>query len=94
MNGLKCAIASASLNLAHLSLQQLKARQCGVCPHQPIHAPASGGGPRQREHSKPEGPLSSPPKQKALSSTGTEGLRSGRRDWIRTNDPHHVKVVL
>jgi hypothetical protein len=19
---------------------------------------------------------------------------SGRRDWIRTNDPHHVKVVL
>ena len=18
----------------------------------------------------------------------------GRRDWIRTNDPHHVKVVL
>ena len=20
--------------------------------------------------------------------------KSGRRDWIRTNDPHHVKVVL
>ncbi len=22
------------------------------------------------------------------------GLGSGRRDWTRTNDPHHVKVVL
>jgi len=21
-------------------------------------------------------------------------LEFGRRDWIRTNDPHHVKVVL
>src|SRR5690349_20880054 len=21
-------------------------------------------------------------------------VRSGRRDWTRTNDPHHVKVVL
>jgi len=22
------------------------------------------------------------------------GLVIGRRDWTRTNDPHHVKVVL
>ena len=22
------------------------------------------------------------------------GQDSGRRDWTRTNDPHHVKVVL
>jgi hypothetical protein len=22
------------------------------------------------------------------------GLEVGRRDWTRTNDPHHVKVVL
>jgi len=21
-------------------------------------------------------------------------MESGRRDWTRTNDPHHVKVVL
>ena len=24
----------------------------------------------------------------------TSNWKSGRRDWIRTNDPHHVKVVL
>ncbi|VAY86593.1 hypothetical protein CARN8_110005 [mine drainage metagenome] len=25
---------------------------------------------------------------------GQNGKEFGRRDWIRTNDPHHVKVVL
>jgi len=24
----------------------------------------------------------------------SRGFASGRRDWTRTNDPHHVKVVL
>jgi hypothetical protein len=30
--------------------------------------------------------------KKALRSSAF--LISGRRDWTRTNDPHHVKVVL
>ena len=25
---------------------------------------------------------------------GQAPRRTGRRDWIRTNDPHHVKVML
>ena len=25
---------------------------------------------------------------------GTVPTKFGRRDWTRTNDPHHVKVVL
>ncbi len=31
---------------------------------------------------------------KAPSSEEKTGLKVGRRDWTRTNDPHHVKVVL
>ncbi|MGY2202196.1 hypothetical protein, partial [Pseudomonas gingeri] len=29
-----------------------------------------------------------------LSDRPAERILSGRRDWTRTNDPHHVKVVL
>ena len=32
--------------------------------------------------------------QKTRHRTLCVGLVFGRRDWIRTNDPHHVKVVL
>lgn len=38
-----------------------------------------------------------PPKQKAFQTVDLKGFRQwsiGRRDWTRTNDPHHVKVVL
>jgi hypothetical protein len=31
----------------------------------------------------------------AMETTAIGKLREiGRRDWTRTNDPHHVKVVL
>jgi hypothetical protein len=32
--------------------------------------------------------------KKPDTKSSVSGLASGRRDWIRTNDPHHVKVVL
>ena len=32
------------------------------------------------------------PSQRAENRDNFES--DGRRDWIRTNDPHHVKVVL
>jgi hypothetical protein len=32
--------------------------------------------------------------QVALSRKKGVTRRSGRRNWTRTNDPHHVKVVL
>ena len=48
------------------------------------------------------GILSAPSKGTARQQKSTRGCHrvlsiptgSGRRDWTRTNDPHHVKVVL
>ena len=34
------------------------------------------------------------PWKKPRLSYENRGFRVGRRDWTRTNDPHHVKVVL
>jgi hypothetical protein len=33
-------------------------------------------------------------KIKSPVGTGLKYIKSGRHDWTRTNDPHHVKVVL
>ena len=33
-------------------------------------------------------------KEKALNKQGLIKKNTGRHDWTRTNDPHHVKVVL
>ena len=33
-------------------------------------------------------------KKKALNKQGLIKKNTGRHDWTRTNDPHHVKVVL
>ena len=32
--------------------------------------------------------------EKALNKQGLIKKNTGRHDWTRTNDPHHVKVVL
>ena len=32
--------------------------------------------------------------RKPSADAGLRALNIGRRDWTRTNDPHHVKVVL
>ena len=32
--------------------------------------------------------------KRAETEVATRFEKCGRRDWIRTNDPHHVKVVL
>jgi hypothetical protein len=33
-------------------------------------------------------------RKKPLLQRRNKGYLIGRRDWTRTNDPHHVKVVL
>lgn len=43
--------------------------------------------------SLPEHPISRLRNKKTRMGAGSK-IRFGRRDWIRTNDPHHVKVVL
>ena len=49
-------------------------------------------------NSSPEVPQRVPRKNakpgKSLSLNNLPGPNGGRRDWTRTNDPHHVKVVL
>ncbi len=46
-------------------------------------------------NSPPTVPWSNAPhNEKAPSSKEKTGPDLGRRDWTRTNDPHHVKVVL
>ncbi len=35
-----------------------------------------------------------PPNEKRGNPFGLPLLRFGRHNWTRTNDPHHVKVVL
>jgi integrase len=43
----------------------------------------------------PTGTLGAPPEtKKPKQINDLLGLVIGRRDWTRTNDPHHVKVVL
>jgi hypothetical protein len=42
---------------------------------------------------KPVSPYSPEVPQQGLPTADSEE-KSGRRDWTRTNDPHHVKVVL
>jgi hypothetical protein len=41
----------------------------------------------------PQQPPGNPLRQPSKFKTSNEGV-TGRRDWTRTNDPHHVKVVL
>ena len=56
-----------------------------------------GGTERQRLAAVMASPNSSPevPQPDAETSKSVSAKeRFGRRDWTRTNDPHHVKVVL
>ncbi len=70
-----------------------------------VYAKWIDGADRGREKAKleemlrgPECPLNVPEagteRRKAPALRGEPGPYLGRRDWTRTNDPHHVKVVL
>ena len=75
----------------------LPANDGGTKRARPAEAMGGNGSPT-RPNSSPEVPQRIDRRNekpgKSLNLNNLPGPDGGRRDWTRTNDPHHVKVVL